>query len=185
MDRGELIAKLKERAAAVQSVALEIGSFDAAMRYAVDLTARQGGRSIAAPGLPDDRLSDLATLCAGRDIELLTGGLRQRLSGLHTGLTEADWGIAETATLVLDSSAEDIRIATMLVETHVAILPASRLRATAFDLEPELGRMLRGRPSYLAFISGASRTADIERVLTVGVHGPQELHILILEDNGS
>jgi L-lactate dehydrogenase complex protein LldG len=45
--------------------------------------------------------------------------------------------------------------------------------------------MMKNTHSYVAFISGASRTADIERVLTIGVHGPQELHILILNDNGA
>lgn len=185
MDQQQLIEKLEEKAAAVQAVTARIESFDAALRYAVDLTEKQGGRTIAAAGLPAEWLRELETLCAGRGIELLTGALRSHVGRLHTGLTGADWGIAETATLVLDSSAEDTRIATMLVETHVAVLPASKLRPTAFDLEPELGRMMRAHPSYLAFISGASRTADIERVLTIGVHGPQELHILILEDNAS
>lgn len=41
---------------------------------------------------------------------------------------------------------------------------------------------MKKTPNYLAFITGASRTADIERVLALGVHGPLELHILILED---
>ena len=71
----------------------------------------------------------------------------------------------------------------MLSETHIAVLPLSRLRATATDLEPEINRcLMQSPPNYLAFITGASRTADIERVLTLGVHGPLELHLLLLKD---
>jgi len=83
---------------------------------------------------------------------------------------------------VLDSSSEDLRLATMLSETHIAVLPLSRLRATSTDLEAELNRLAQAPPRYLSFITGASRTADIERVLTLGVHGPLELHLLLLKD---
>ena len=82
----------------------------------------------------------------------------------------------------MDSTSEDFRIATMLSETHVAILPRSRVVPDAMALESELTSALKAAPKYLAFVSGASRTADIERVLTIGVHGPQEFHILFLED---
>ena len=54
-----------------------------------------------------------------------------------------DWGIAETATLVLDSTSEDVRIATMLSETHVAVLSRSRIKSDAMELEPELNEIMR------------------------------------------
>jgi L-lactate dehydrogenase complex protein LldG len=83
----------------------------------------------------------------------------------------------------LDSSLEDVRIATTLSETHVAVVPRSRIRSQATELAAELHAALDAPPGYLAFISGASRTADIERVLTIGVHGPQEFHLVIVEED--
>lgn len=68
----------------------------------------------------------------------------------------------------------------MLAETHVALLPANNIKPNSETLEKDLDPILKTESSsYLAFITGASRTADIERVLAIGVHGPQELHILI------
>ena len=108
--------------------------------------------------------------------------LRDHIGKIHTAFTLGDWGIAETATLVLDSTSEDVRIATMLSETHVAVLPTSRIKSDLMELESELSESMKSAPRYLSFISGASRTADIERVLTIGVHGPQELHLLLLDE---
>jgi L-lactate dehydrogenase complex protein LldG len=74
----------------------------------------------------------------------------------------------------------------MLAETHVAVLSASKIKPDSVSLEKELNAVLKtGTPVYYAFITGASRTADIERVLAVGVHGPKELHILIMEENNA
>jgi L-lactate dehydrogenase complex protein LldG len=84
---------------------------------------------------------------------------------------------------VIDSSSEDVRLATMISEVHVAVLPAGRIRKTSYDLEAELRDRFGTAPNYYAFITGASRTADIERVLALGVHGPLELHILVLEED--
>jgi L-lactate dehydrogenase complex protein LldG len=124
----------------------------------------------------------LAELCRQAEITLVTEKIREHIGKIQTGLTLADWGVAETATLVLDSTSEDVRIATMLSETHVAVLPRSRIKSDIMELESELSESMKSAPRYLSFISGASRTADIERVLTIGVHGPQELHLLILDD---
>ncbi len=173
---------LKARAAAVQVVVAEVQDLPQAWRYAVELTQTQGGAAIAAPGWEADNLEVLEQECARAGLSLIRRNLREQAGAFHTGLTRVDWGIAATGTLVLDSTSEDLRLATMLCETHVAVLPSSRIRPDSQSLETELQGLLEAPPRYLAFITGASRTADIERVLTLGVHGPLELHLLILED---
>ena len=184
MRQDDELTLLKERAQAVQTITAEVADFRAACLYAVDVTLRQGGSGIAAPGISGKNLSHLKAACKAGGLRLLTKNLRENIGQISIGLTIADWGIAETATLVMDSTSEDFRIATMLCETHVAVLPKSRIVPDVMSLEDELASALKTAPKYLAFISGASRTADIERVLTIGVHGPQELHLLILEGDG-
>ncbi|MCX5892757.1 MAG: lactate utilization protein [Deltaproteobacteria bacterium] len=178
----KLIATMTEKAAAVQVIVSEVESLQAAFAYALAVTKEQGGATLAAPGWDADSRATLEADCRQAGVELLVENLRERADALHTGLTRADWGIADTGTLVLDSASEDLRLATMLVETHVAVLPVSRLRATVTDLEEDMIRLMQAPPNYLAFITGASRTADIERVLTLGVHGPLGLHLLLLKD---
>jgi L-lactate dehydrogenase complex protein LldG len=172
----------KEKAEAVQVMIAEITDLPTAFAYAVDLTTKQGGKAMAAYGWQGQDLSALEGACRGARVNLLSENLREHATELHTAFTLADWGIAATGSLVLDSSSEDLRLATMLAETHIAVLPLSRLKPEAQTLETDLVRLMATPPSYVAFITGASRTADIERVLTVGVHGPQELHVLLLKD---
>jgi L-lactate dehydrogenase complex protein LldG len=138
---------------------------------------------LAAPLMSEDDINFMGTMCAQSGVRLIREGLRDHLAGIDMGFTIADYGIAETGTLVIDSSSEDVRLATMISEVHVAVLPAGRIRKTSFDLEEELRDRFGNAPNYYAFITGASRTADIERVLALGVHGPLELHILVLEDD--
>ncbi|MBT7631871.1 MAG: lactate utilization protein, partial [Desulfobacula sp.] len=98
-------------------------------------------------------------------------------------LTWVDYGIAETGSLMLASDSEDIRMATMLAKIHVAMLPIAKIRLNTEQIEAELDEILKNNsPSYTAFITGPSRTADIERVLAIGVHGPVELHLLLIKE---
>jgi L-lactate dehydrogenase complex protein LldG len=182
MEEHERLRLFKERAEAVQTSVTEVTDLEQAFQYAVEVTKNQGGSTLAAPALGPEERSELAELCRKAEITLLVENIRDHIGKIQTGLTLGDWGVAETATLVLDSSSEDVRIATMLSETHVAVIPRSRIKSDLMELESELSESMRSAPRYLSFISGASRTADIERVLTIGVHGPQELHLLILDE---
>ena len=150
---------------------------------AEELCEMKHEKVMAAPGLDEDHFKQLDRLCRDKNIKLIGSDLRENLAGIDIGLTFADYGIAETGTLVINSNSEETRLATMISEFHIAVLPKSGIRETAFELENELREWMQQPPNYTAFITGASRTADIERVLTLGVHGPLQLHILLWEDN--
>jgi L-lactate dehydrogenase complex protein LldG len=142
-------------------------------------------KTMAAPELFGHLHLYLKHLCESFGITLITQGLRDQAAGLDMGITYAHWGIAETGTIVLVSPREDVRLASMISDVHVALLPISRIRKSFFELEADLAAFMKNAPNYTAFITGASRTADIERVLTLGAHGPLELHILLLEESDS
>jgi L-lactate dehydrogenase complex protein LldG len=96
---------------------------------------------------------------------------------LKAGLTGALSAIADTGTLVIHSGQGRPLGASLLAEFHIAILRASQI-------VPSLDEALRNaevrKVSALALITGPSRTADIEMTLTIGVHGPKELHVFIV-----
>ena len=137
---------------------------------------------IAAPGLSLEQYSRLQDLCATAGFTCIKSGMRNHLSGVDIGFTIADLAIAETGTLVVNCPSEELRLATMLSEYHVCVVHRTSIVEDAFAAEQYMQKYLHKTPDYTAFITGASRTADIERVLALGVHGPLELHILLLED---
>jgi L-lactate dehydrogenase complex protein LldG len=91
------------------------------------------------------------------------------------GITEADFLLPETGTLVLRSSAERPRAVSLLPRIHLAIVRPEMLRADMHQVFAEAKDS-----HYLVFISGPSRTADIELTVTLGVHGPKALHVWAL-----
>lgn len=204
----EILEKFRKKAEAASAIVSEVDSMAQAVAYTVDLCAqkeacqlllsgceeslsekgkdlcelKEWGKIIVAPALGEADLAELVKQASAREISVIKDGMRRHLAGVDIAFTMADYGIAETGSLAIESSSEELRLSTMLAEIHVAVIPKSRIRATAEDIYAELKGLMSQNPDYLAFITGASRTADIERVLALGVHGPLELHILILED---
>ena len=104
-----------------------------------------------------------------------------RLFHIDVGVTTAQAGIAETGTLVLDSSVEHNRLISLVPPVHIAILDAARIYATLGETLAMLQNSGEVSPA-ITFITGPSRTADIELTLAIGVHGPQELYVIIIQD---
>ncbi|MES2564157.1 MAG: lactate utilization protein C, partial [Pseudomonadota bacterium] len=97
------------------------------------------------------------------------------------GLTGACCGIAETGTLMMLSGASTPPSVSLLPETHIAVLSASRIVRSMEDAWALLRGAVTGIPRAVSFISGPSRTADIEQTVTLGAHGPYRVHILITD----
>jgi L-lactate utilization protein LutC len=103
---------------------------------------------------------------------------REELFKSDVGVTSAQAGIAETGTLVLDSSMERNRLVSLVPPIHIAILDASRIYRTLGETLAALQSGEEISPA-ITFITGPSRTADIELTLAIGVHGPQQLYVII------
>lgn len=106
---------------------------------------------------------------------------RERAATARFGISQADWALADTGTLVQDSTAVEQRMVSSLPNIHIAICATDRILP---DLPTLLTRISPKESGYIAMITGASRTADIERVLTIGVHGPERLVIVFCDELG-
>jgi L-lactate dehydrogenase complex protein LldG len=97
------------------------------------------------------------------------------------GITQMEWGLANMGTLAQDSTAVEQRLASALSWIHVALLPTDKIVA---DLPTLMTKMHPDKSNYIALITGPSKTADIERVLAIGVHGPERLVIVCVDELG-
>jgi L-lactate dehydrogenase complex protein LldG len=101
------------------------------------------------------------------------------------GLTTAFAGIAETGTLMLLSSPETPTTIAFLPETSIVVLPAHRV-LRAYEDGLSLLRQERGDlPRSINFITGPSRSGDIEQTIQLGAHGPKRLLVLLIEESGA
>jgi len=94
------------------------------------------------------------------------------------GISKMDWGIANTGTVVQDATSVEKRLVSTLPIIHIAILHTDKIVA---DLSELLNKIDPRKSRYIRLITGPSRTADIERVLTIGVHGPERFILVCID----
>jgi L-lactate dehydrogenase complex protein LldG len=98
---------------------------------------------------------------------------------LRCGVTGAVCGIADTGSLLLAGAEKDALTPSLLPEMHVVVLKRSQLVASL----PEALTLPEARQASAVVVTGPSRTADIEMTLTIGVHGPGEVHVFLIDDS--
>ena len=114
------------------------------------------------------------------------GGLSVRVDAAVdtdlVGISGCFCAIAETGTLMLLSGPETPATVSLLPETHIALVPVSRIVATMEDAFALLRAERGGIPRAINFISGPSRTGDIEQTIVLGAHGPCRVHLVLIGD---
>jgi L-lactate dehydrogenase complex protein LldG len=96
------------------------------------------------------------------------------------GITGVFCAVAETGTLVVISGKDTPTGTTLLPDTHVAVVPRSRIVSGMEEAFALIRNECGGMPRAMSFISGPSRTGDIEQTIVLGAHGPYRVHVLIV-----
>ena len=107
-----------------------------------------------------------------------------QLAQCEVGLTAVDYAIAETGTIVLSSDERHSLLISLLPPVHIALVRSSQIKASLDEIIKAVGaeKIARVDPSRsVTLITGPSRTSDVELVLSVGVHGPKELHVIVID----
>jgi L-lactate dehydrogenase complex protein LldG len=104
---------------------------------------------------------------------------RDKAAASKVGISQLDWAMANTGTLVQDAAPVDRRLVSTLPNIHIALIQTDNLVP---DLPSVFNKIKPEHTNYISFITGPSRTADIERVLTIGVHGPEKLVIVFVDE---
>jgi len=105
------------------------------------------------------------------------------LFAADAGVTGVDWLIAETGTMVLTTREGQARSLSLLPPLHIAVATRGQLLPDLFDLFPLFPKRGEGRaelPACVTLITGPSKTGDIELRLVTGVHGPGEVHVVLI-----
>jgi L-lactate dehydrogenase complex protein LldG len=137
------------------------------------------GRSAVASNAPLLRecgITDLPGVESGFTSE---ADVRQACESAAAGITSADYALSDTGTLVMLSSVEEARLISLVPPVHMAVVPKERL-LTGLDELFSLLSLPADRTSSMVLITGPSRTADIEQILVRGVHGPGEIHVVVI-----
>ncbi len=169
----DLVARFRQQAERTSQTVDQVATMDA-VPAAVE-------RYLSGLGLPKQAiawqtLTGLPWQSAGLSVEF-----RKPVNEDLVGITGCFCAVAETGTLMLLSGPETFSSAALLPETHIAIVPLSRIVGSIEDAF-SLAKQERGElPRATNFISGPSRTGDIEQTIVLGAHGPYRVHVILVD----
>ena len=174
------VSRFLEELGAVGGHGARVEDLREARDLVVSLARERGARSLLR--WDDAELVDFDTPLAEWGVEVTVWrdleDFRSVAGRADIGLSTASWAIAETGSLVLESGRGRGRSVTLLPPTYVAVLRADRIVGTVAEA---ISKYAGGRlPSNVCFQTGPSRSGDIEMALVTGMHGPGDVHVIVV-----
>jgi L-lactate dehydrogenase complex protein LldG len=180
---GEQVALFARQSEVLKTEFLECADVAAAAAHLAKLAAENGWKRIAwhAGALNEGVVSHLSSVPGLELLKVGAGYDPDALEACDAGLTECETLVAQTGSVMVSALSSGGRALSVLPHHHVVV---ARREQMVSDLAESYARVEKrypgGLPSFLSFISGPSRTGDIERILVLGAHGPKKLTVLLL-----
>jgi L-lactate dehydrogenase complex protein LldG len=179
----DLPARFLEELDALGGHGQRVASVEEARDYVVSLVRERDAKLLVRWDVEELERLGVDELLEGAGVEVALWrdleDFREVAAGADLGLSTAEWAIAETGSLVLTSGPGRGRTVTLLPQTYVAVISTeSVLRTVPEAIEKYAGN--GGLPANVCFHTGPSRSGDIEMSLTIGVHGPGDVHVILV-----
>ena len=171
---GELLTRFQAKAESLSSTVERVAGWDEVLPA---LACYLDQASLPRQAVITADLSALDWAAAGMAV-----AVRAAIDADQVGISGCFCAIAETGTLMLLSGVDSPASVSLLPEIHIALVPVSRLLATMEDAFDLMRREYDTLPRAINFISGPSRTGDIEQTIVLGAHGPCRVHLILVED---
>ena len=179
----ELYEKFKSKVEVLSGECFRVETAKEAGELVCKVMKEKGIENVALLNSSISIKGEFANQISEAGIIVYTNHFRKVTPDAHAGITQVNYAIAELGTLVqagADSSVDD-RLCSTLIPIHIALVLTSSMIPTLVETMATL-HQLPQLPGFVGFITGPSRTSDIERVLTVGVHGPKQLIVIFVDE---
>lgn len=186
------LARLAQEVTLVGGQGTVVADLAAARKAIGELLTRFGAKSVLCwehPLLDRLGLPDLLNAAGAGSIShaslarLPLAEQRERMMAADLCISSTTYAVAETGTLAVCSAAGRERCGSLIAPVHLAIIEAGQVVPDLFDLFEKLeGEGLENLASNITFITGPSKSGDIELTLTTGVHGPGQWHVMVIRD---
>ena len=183
----DIVQQFQQKHESLAGIVHLVDSLDAAAVKIISILEEKKAAKVAMTELPLELMQSLEQRCATTDMNLLKppfncAELPGALDSIQAGITWAAFAIAETGSLVEFATDDAFRLVSALPLVHIGVFQASDIIETLNQAAAPIRNFYEENPlnATVSFISGPSRTADIEMRLILGVHGPAETHAIII-----